>query len=578
MAAALLVVFLAAKATALAGHHVPLSWWTPVAFVWEDAIVVLAFALVAKAVPRIAGPAYAILAAYAAINVPVTRVVSTPLTWSMWRAARGPLADSIRLYLTPASVAMILTVCAIAAIAPRLLRGLRRTAVHGMYAALVVCAALGPVSASRVDTVGFERNAWMALATTTLPRLSANGAAAEWAATGFDLSRHDELAGFRGAAAGRNIVFVSLESTAAQYLGVYGADPDVMPNLSALAQSAIVFDRAYAVYPESIKGLYSTLCSAYPALDRVADAYADVPCRSIAAVLSAHGYRTAPFHSGRFAYLGMEAIVRHRGYDLLADAGDLGGRRESSFGVDEPSTVAHILKWIDALPRGRKFFVTYLPIAGHHPYDTPDSSSRGPFSDRDDFGRYRNAIYYGDAALGALVDGVAARGLADRTLWIVIGDHGEAFGQHEGNFGHTFQIYDENVHVPLLVAAPGLWTRQTRSPRVVSSIDAAPTLLDLAGIDAPHDYQGRSALDGEARLALFFADYSHNLVGLRDGSMKFIDDLDSGRGRLFDLDRDPSEARDVSSRFPDRARWYRRNLRAWSASQRARLDGATNGR
>src|SRR5207249_8859186 len=167
-----------------------------------------------------------------------------------------------------------------------------------------------------------------------------------WTVTGFDRSRpgdSTELTAFRGAAAGRNIVFVSLESTAAQYLGVYGAEPDVMPNLSALARSAIVFDHAYAVYPESIKGLFSTLCSMYPALDRAAESYADVPCRSMAAMLRERAYHTALFHSGRFAYLGMESIVGDRGYDVLADAGDLGGRRESSFGVDEPSTVQHIL-------------------------------------------------------------------------------------------------------------------------------------------------------------------------------------------------------------------------------------------
>ena len=107
---------------------------------------------------------------------------------------------------------------------------------------------------------------------------------------------------------------------------------------------------------------------------------------------------------------------------------------------------------------------------------------------------------------------------------------------------------------------------------MISLIDAAPTLLDLEGIESPIGYQGRSALDGEQRLALFFADYSRGLLGLRDGPMKFIDDLESGRGRMFDLDRDPGETRDVAAGFPDRARWYRRNLRGWSAAQQARFD------
>jgi arylsulfatase A-like enzyme len=391
----------------------------------------------------------------------------------------------------------------------------------------------------------------------------------DWRATRFERAAHDDLSRFQGGAAGRNVVLVSLESTAAQYLGVYGAAPDVMPHLSELAESAIVFDHAYAVYPESIKGLFSTLCSRYPAFDSTAELYADVPCRSVAAVLSASGYRTALFHSGRFAYLGMEAIVRDRGYGTLADAGDVGGHRNSSFGVDEASTVNAILKWIDASPAGQRFFVTYLPIAGHHPYETPEP---GPFPDRDEFGRYRNALHDGDRSLGTLIDGLRARGLAERTLWIVFGDHGEAFGQHEGNYGHTFALYDENVHVPFLVAAPGLIPRQVRSREVVSLVDTAPTILDLVGVRAPAMYQGRSMLDGEPRMALFFADYSLGLLGLRDGPRKFIYELDSGRSRLFDVERDQPERLDLSAREPDRIRWYAQHLRKWSAAQKARLN------
>src|SRR5205807_4228063 len=68
-------------------------------------------------------------------------------------------------------------------------------------------------------------------------------------------------------------------------------------------------DLAYAVYPESIKGLLSVLCSTYPALGTQAEIYAGAPCESLASALREHGYRTALFHSGRFGYLGMDAVV-----------------------------------------------------------------------------------------------------------------------------------------------------------------------------------------------------------------------------------------------------------------------------
>src|SRR5204862_5271687 len=129
------------------------------------------------------------------------------------------------------------------------------------------------------------------LAAAAVPRMSADSSSRSWQSAGFDRQPKEDLSRFRGAAAGRNVLLVSLESTAAEYLRLYGAAEEVMANLSELARTALVFDRAYAVYPESIKGLFSMLCSAYPAFAVSADAYADVPCRSIPAVLSANAYR-----------------------------------------------------------------------------------------------------------------------------------------------------------------------------------------------------------------------------------------------------------------------------------------------
>jgi lipoteichoic acid synthase len=566
--ASLLLVLVLAKIAVVAGHHVPLSWWSPIAYLWQDALVVLLFAIVELLIGArrpVAWAIYAVLALYVAINVPVGRVLSTPLTWSMWRAARGALADSIWHDVTWQNVLWLTAVLIVAALAPLFLRRAPR---NPLLAALALIVGLGPSAAARVDTLGLERNAWTALIGTVVPRLGSRAAAGGWHATGFDRSRYEDLSRFRAAAAGRNIVLVSLESTAAQYLGLYGADPDVMPNLSELGRAGIAFENAYAVYPESIKGLFSILCSTYPAFDSPTELYARVPCRSIAAILADSGYRTALFHSGRFMYLGMDQVVRDRGYGLLADAGDIGGNRNSSFGIDEPSTVSRILAWVDGLPEGQPFFATYLPIAGHHPYETPQP---GPFPDRDEFGRYRNALHYGDASLGTLMHGLQARGLDRKTLWIVLGDHGEAFGQHEGNYGHTFFIYDENIHVPFLVAAPGIVSRPIRSRQVVSLIDAAPTLLDLAGLPIPKVYQGRSVLETGPRMALFFADYSLGLLGLRDGPLKFIDEIESGRSKVFDLAEDPHETMDRRDRYGEQARWYRQNLRSWVAAQKQRL-------
>ena len=105
-----------------------------------------------------------------------------------------------------------------------------------------------------------------------------------------------------------------------------------------------------------------------------------------------------------------------------------------------------------------------------------------------------DALLYGDASLGALIDGLRMRGLAENTLWIIYGDHGEAFGQHEGNYGHTFFLYEENIHVPLVIAVPGMVRREIRTTTVTSLVDIAPTVLDLLGLPPQSGLQGESAL------------------------------------------------------------------------------------
>jgi glucan phosphoethanolaminetransferase (alkaline phosphatase superfamily) len=571
-AVSLLAVFIVAKICVLAGRALPLSAWTPIAYVWQDLLVASLFALVDWWLRRpLAGwAAYGLVVLYTALNVPVARTLSTPLTWPLLRAAGGPLKDSIISYATWANVALLLLILAAASILPFAVRRLPRRHLAVTAALLVPLVIIaGPVATARVDTCGLHRNVLSILLTTALPRIGAQSFSGDERSSPFGGELREDLSYYQGSAAGRNVVHVVLESTAARYLRPYGAAEDPMPHLTGLTAQSILFENAYAVYPESIKGFFSVLCSTYPAFDTSPEIYARVRPPSLAGVLAAAGYHTALFHSGRFEYLGMEAIVRNRGYHTLEDAGDIGGDHHSSFGVDdERITVRRLLAWIDSLPKGERFFVTYLPIAGHHPYSSPDA---GPFSNGEAIGRYRNALHHADAAIACLLEGLERRGLSRKTLIIIHGDHGEAFGQHDGNFAHTLFIYEENIHVPLLIAFPGLVQQPVRIRRVASLIDIAPTILDLLGLPIPDVYQGKSLLDARPCMALFFTDYSLGLLGLRDGDWKFIYELDSGRSKLYDLNNDPDEARDRSAQEPERITAYRKHLTDWSAGQKGRI-------
>jgi len=529
--------------------------------------------------------AYALVVAYTAVNVPLAAVLGSPLTAPMLAGAGGTLSDSIRPYVTPVNVAAIAAIAGAGAVVPWGLlnvagwgkaTGLRSavTPTRPLALAAIAIMVVGPWVPADGASAGFRRNAVATLAETAWRRWGGAGWMVPTPATAAPAALPPEgdavdLRRIAGGGAGLNVVWIVLESAGARYLKPYGAAVDPMPNVTALAERGIVFDHAYAVYPESIKGLYALLCSAEPAAYVDASRYAArrLPCPDFAGRLREAGYQTALFHSGRFIYLGMGDVVADRGFDRTLDAGDVGGRFASSFGVDEVSTVARVLDFVDRRDPGRPFFVMYLPIAGHHPYESPGDAPR-PFGEADDFHRYQSDLFMADAAVGTLIRGLRDRGLGERTLWVVSGDHGQAFFQHEGNFAHSFFIYEENVHIPLIIAAPG-WLGQARTPQIAGAIDIAPTVLDMLGLPIPAAYHGRSLLDPTPGLARFYTDHTVWRMGLRQGRWKYILDAESGDDELFDLEADPGERRDVAALHPDRAARYRDHLRRWAAARAA---------
>ncbi len=554
---ALFAVLAFVKLTGALAHDIEWSGVVVIALLWQDASIALAFEALSRALrPRVAWTVYGALCAYAVANLPVVRVLATPMTLPMLRATDGALSDSVVRYATLGNVALVFVGGALAWIAPR---RLPRTASTLPVCALVLVAVGGFAAGADARTHGLHRSAVPTLVRSAFPRLAAAGSSdVEWRAPFEPGAPSQDCTALYGTARGCNVLMVVLESVAAADVKPWGGSADPMPNLTALANRSLVFENAYAVYPESVKGLVALLASRPPAMDTAAEDYAGVAFETLPRTLGGAGYASALFHSGRFDYLGMNAVVRERGYDVLHDAGDIGGVHESSFGVDERSTVEHALRWIRA--RGdTSWFVTYMPIAGHHPYDAPEA---GPYDARTERGAYYNALHYADRYVGRLIAGVP-----DDTLIVVVGDHGQAFHQHPGNYGHSFFLYEENVRVPLLIAAPGVEAR--RIERVASHLDVAPTVLELLGRPVPASFRGGSLLEPAPRPALMFTDYSMALLALRDGRWKFIHEVESGRSALFDLAADPGERVDLAGRHGTRVRAYRDRLLRWGAAQRA---------
>jgi lipoteichoic acid synthase len=178
------------------------------------------------------------------------------------------------------------------------------------------------------------------------------------------------------------------------------------------------------------------------------------------------------------------------------------------------------------------------------------------------FNRYLNALHHSDQALGRLLDHLEAQGLADSTLVVVVGDHGEAFGRHNQS-GHGSNIYEENMHVPLMFIQPQLF--EGEEDFTLGGIkDIGPTIMQILDLPAPAGWQGESLFDKDRHNRVyFFAPWSGFLFGYREDQYKFIYDATNNTTEIYDLAQDPYEITNLAGQLPDRVSAGHLHLAAW---------------
>jgi arylsulfatase A-like enzyme len=363
-----------------------------------------------------------------------------------------------------------------------------------------------------------------------------------------------------------NVVLIVLESASVRQTGLWNGHPQDTPRLSEISQQGLIFDQYYSPSPVSMKSLFTMSCSSYPHTVPQAETYTNpsIDCLSIGELLKDRGYRTGMFHGGHFTYTRKDAFFKHRRYDVMRDAKTLlhrGDYGKIMWGADDRAVIDDALEWLDQGKQNSPFFLHLIFLAPHEPYVVNDAPE--PFGTKSAVDRYRNATMFIDSQVGRVWDWLGAHGKRDDTLLVVVGDHGESFGEHRGDFMHGGRIYETSVHTPMMLVNPRLFSGK-RSERIGNHVDLVPTILDLIGLPKPPRHQGASLLRGyKPHMLYFYADWQRHYLGLRDGEWKYIYNVDWERHELYDLDHDVDEKNNEASRYPSRIEAYAKRALAF---------------
>jgi arylsulfatase A-like enzyme len=364
-----------------------------------------------------------------------------------------------------------------------------------------------------------------------------------------------------------NVVLFVMESVGAKRLQLNGAPYDDSPVMMRLSRHAVVFSNAYVAQPFSSSAMAGLFTSLYPNHDwmTIPRKMPTIQVPGLPAVLKTHGYRTAFVHSGMIDYDGeLEFLESHGFGDVIAQSSDDDEPRDAEL-------VPAAVNWINH-DRGKPFFLTIWTRDTHNPYLSPSSRH---FTSDWLVDRYLNSVDWTDQVLGQLMDALERMGIADDTLVVITGDHGEALGEH-GQAVHNFSVYNEEVRIPLMIVSRKIIPRKLTMDGIARQIDIAPTLLDLLGYDRPASWQGTSlfAAARPTRAYLFSSGGSFKL-GLAEGDYVYVNEYSRNRQELYNVRNDPEESHDLSPDPAFAAIMSHAHLRleAWLVFQNRYLDG-----
>jgi phosphoglycerol transferase MdoB-like AlkP superfamily enzyme len=358
------------------------------------------------------------------------------------------------------------------------------------------------------------------------------------------LQSFDQLAVVPGAhRPGQNVLVVVLEGIQYKYTSLADPSRNLTPYLASMAAQGAEFTNMRSALTHTTKALFALFSGRFPSASQdIAEAVPAVkPYGGVASIVRDKlGYRTAFFQSAMGCFEARPGLIYNLGFEEFWSRDDLNDPNTfvGYLGSDEFALLEPITNWIKATEQ--PFFAVVLCSVTHDPYVVPEWFGE---PEKEPVDRYRQAILYTDKFLAALDVEMTKLNIADETIFCVIGDHGEAFGEH-GLLGHNRIAFDELLHIPFCLRAPSSVQPGSKITHPVSSVDLTPTLLGLLGFEtASAGFDGLNVLDSvpPERKVYFSGWMQEGPTGYVQGNHKFVYHPTERTASLYDIEADPLE-------------------------------------
>jgi len=291
----------------------------------------------------------------------------------------------------------------------------------------------------------------------------------------------------------------------------------------------------------------------------------DMPLVGIPDLFRRRGYRTAYFHNGSLAFDAQDRFFPRHGFDEMHGREKIRGAfpsaPETSWGVYDEYLMPYVVDWMwQQDQEGVPSFLTVLTMSNHHPWQAPPDylcPDPGPAAEGE-YGRFLRSFSYADWCLGLFWDLLKKKGLEERAIVFILSDTAQPMGEHDRNYNLLKDLYQENLHIPLLILAEGRIAAPKRVECIGSQVDLLPTVMDIFQMEGVNHAVGTSLVRRvEDRTVFFNNPFLLGYWGLRRNDRKYVLSTDMGKGVLYDLGSDPGETEDLASRLPQASAQYR---------------------